>query len=115
MGKGMSMLWRTSETFSGNAAKERPQRRQYSGACLSGLTEPKENSQSLYPNPVDDWLTIPCDGKSVRVEIYDLKGTRLFSGTFSDKDSHQLNVSFLNTGVYMVDISGKKYKGTSNN
>jgi len=76
----------------------------------TGLIELKENTQSLYPNPVDGWLTIPCNGKSVRVEIYDLKGVRLFSGTFSDKDTCQLNVSFLSAGIYMVNVSGKMHK-----
>ena len=76
----------------------------------TGLVEQKENNKSLYPNPVDDWLTLPCKGESVRVEIYDLKGTRLFFGTLSGKGSCQLNVSFLSAGIYMVNISGETYK-----
>ena len=74
------------------------------------IVEPKENNKFLYPNPVDDWLTIPCNGENTRVEIYDLKGTRLFSGTLSEKETCQLNVSFLNSGVYMVNVDGKTYK-----
>ena len=76
----------------------------------TGLAALESNVQSLYPNPVDDWLTIPCTGESVRVEIYDLKGTRLFSGTLSGEDACQLNVSFLSTGVYIVLIDGESYK-----
>jgi len=76
----------------------------------SGLPQLKDNRQSLYPNPVDDWLTIPCNGKSVRVEIYDLKGASLFSGTLSDKDTCRLNVSFLNAGIYMINVDGKTSK-----
>ena len=75
-----------------------------------GIAAPKENKQSLYPNPVDDWLTIPCNGENTRVEIYDLKGTRLFSGTLSEKETCQINVSFLNAGVYMINVDGKMYK-----
>jgi hypothetical protein len=54
-------------------------------------------------------LTVPCNGDA-RVEIYDLKGTRLFSGLVSGKGACQLDVSFLNTGVYMVNVAGEVYK-----
>ena len=64
----------------------------------------------LYPNPVGDLLTIPCNGDQARVEIYDLKGIRLFSGMISREDACQLNVLFLSAGVYMVDVSGETYK-----
>ena len=73
---------------------------------LTGLPEMAETSvQSPYPNPVDDWLTIPCNGENSRVEIYDLKGARLFSGLLSDKEDCRLNVSFLNAGVYLESVT----------
>ena len=75
----------------------------------AGLTESKISAKLLYPNPVGDLLTISC-GENDRIEIFDLKGTRLFSGLLSGKDNSQINVSFLNTGVYMVIISGETYK-----
>ena len=77
---------------------------------LAGVVEPKANNKLLYPNPVGDWLTIPCNGENTRVEIYDLKGTRLLNKTLSGKDACQLNVSFLSAGVYMVNVEGKVYK-----
>ena len=77
----------------------------------TGLLGEKDNHvKQLYPNPINDWLTFPCNDEPVRVEIYDLKGTRLFSGLLSGKGSCQLNVSFLETGVYMVNVSGETYK-----
>jgi len=75
-----------------------------------GIVEPKANNKLLYPNPVGDWLTIPCNGENTRVEIYDLKGTRLLTSPLSGKDACQLNVSFLSAGVYMVNVGGKMYK-----
>ena len=75
----------------------------------TGLVESKSSVKLLYPNPVGDLLTFPC-GANVRVEIYDLKGTRLFSGLLSGEDTCRLNVSFLNAGVYMVHVSGEMYK-----
>ena len=77
----------------------------------TGLTTGEGNSvKLLYPNPVGDLLTIPCNGENDRIEIYDLKGTQLFSGLLSGKDACQLNVSFLNAGVYVVNVSGEMYK-----
>jgi len=75
----------------------------------TNLIESKSSVKLLYPNPVGDLLTLPC-GANARVEIYDLKGTRLFSGLLSGEDACQLNVSFLNAGVYMVNVSGETYK-----
>jgi len=74
------------------------------------MVDSKGNSvKLLYPNPVDDILILPC-GEDAYIEIYDLKGTRLFSGLLSGEDTCQLNVSFLNAGVYMVNVSGEMYK-----
>jgi len=74
------------------------------------LIEKEGNVKLLYPNPVGDLLTLPCNSDQTRIEIYDLKGTRLFSGVLPGKDSCRLNVSFLNTGIYMVNVSGETYK-----
>jgi hypothetical protein len=74
------------------------------------LEQAKDNISLLYPNPVDDWLTIPCTGKQTRVEIHDLKGTLLFSGLLTKQETCRLNVSFLTAGVYLVSIYDNKIK-----
>ena len=75
----------------------------------SGLPGQGENNiLTIYPNPADNWLTIPFSEKFARVEIYDLKGGRLFSARLSEDG--RLDVSFLNTGVYMLHVSGETYK-----
>ena len=74
----------------------------------SGIAEQKENNMQLYPNPVDNWLTIPCE-ENTRIEIRDLKGSLLYSGLLSGKDA-RLNVSFLNAGLYLVTVEEKTYK-----
>ena len=76
----------------------------------TGLTDKEGSAKLLYPNPVNDWLTLPCNGEYTRVEIRDLKGTRLFSGWLSGQDACQLNVSFLSAGVYMVSVEGESFK-----
>ena len=79
-------------------------------AMPTGLAGSKGSVKLLYPNPVDDLLTIPCNGVNVRIEIYDLKGTCLFAGLLSGEENCKLNVSFLNAGVYMVSVAGETYK-----
>ena len=76
----------------------------------TGLTKKEDSVKLLYPNPVDDWLSLPCSGEPVRVEIYDLKGTRLFAGLLSGEDTCRLDASFLSAGVYIVSVSGEMYK-----
>jgi hypothetical protein len=69
-----------------------------------------DNNRLLYPNPVGDQLTFSCNGENASVKIYDLKGTCLYSGTISGEDACRLSVSFLNAGIYMVNVSGEIYK-----
>ena len=70
------------------------------------------NRPMLFPNPVSDWLVIPCFGKQVLVEIYDLNGRLKFSNFFSGKS--RLDVSFLQSGVYVVNIAGETYRIVKN-
>ena len=76
----------------------------------TGLPDKESNAKLLYPNPVDDWLTIPCTGNYSRVEIYDLKGSCLFSGLLSGEDDCRLDVSFLHSGVYVVSVEGETHR-----
>ena len=76
----------------------------------SGLIEPENTVKQLYPNPVSDWLNLPCNGENLQVDIYDLKGTRLFSEMLLGENACQLNVSFLKTGVYVVSVNGETYR-----
>ena len=71
-----------------------------------GLVEREGNSirPLIYPNPVDDWLTLPVAGE--RFEIHDAKGVRLYSGLLTE-DANQIDVSFLNAGVYMLSVYGE--------
>ena len=77
----------------------------------TGITGKEGSPKLLYPNPVKDMLTLPCTEGNTRVEIYDLKGTRLFSEVLLE-NACQLDVSFLSAGIYMVNVNGKTYKIT---
>jgi hypothetical protein len=81
---------------------------QWEEVGTTGLVDGKINNlKPLYPNPVDDLLTIPCSGNHIRVEIYDLKGSHLFSKSLSDKETYQLDVSFLKAGMYLLSVYGE--------
>ena len=76
----------------------------------SGLIEVENVVKQLYPNPVSDWLNLPCKGENLQVDIYDLNGSRLFSEMLLRENACQLNVSFLKTGVYVVNVNGETYR-----
>jgi hypothetical protein len=77
---------------------------------LTGLIEPENTVKQLYPNPVEDYLNLPCNGENIQVVIYDLNGTRLFFEMLSGENVCQLNVSFLKAGVYLVNVGGETYR-----
>jgi len=66
------------------------------------------NRPALFPNPVSDFLIVPCFGKQVLVEIFDLNGNRVFSNQFSGES--RLDLSFLQAGIYIVNIAGETYR-----
>ena len=58
----------------------------------------------VFPNPVDNWLTLPSVGERTRVEIYDANGKSLYAGFLSG--DCRLDVSALNSGVYLLNVYG---------
>jgi len=76
----------------------------------SGIPAIESSVKQPYPNPVNDVLTIPCKEESVHVKIYDLSGARHYTGLLSGANACQLNVSFLNPGVYIVSVDGETFK-----
>jgi hypothetical protein len=70
---------------------------------MLGLADVLEYTVLPYPNPVIDIITIPVTGVCT-VEIYDIKGSLLVSEKTSGQDEHKLDVSFLNSGIYMLRI-----------
>ena len=60
-----------------------------------------------YPNPVSDILTIPGTGSSMRVEIYDLRGTLILSEILLEQDTNCLNISSLDAGIYVLSVYGE--------
>lgn len=84
-----------------------------------GYNSVDENSESMakpyycYPNPAKDYLYIELspDVKCQSVEIYDLEG-RLVETFFETSPETTINISNLDTGVYIMNIKlsdGKEY------
>ena len=72
-----------------------------------GITDYKNQTFTLYPNPVNDGvLYISSDNSSDKsIEIYDLLGKKVFSSnTISDK----VEISALKTGIYLARIKTEK-------
>ena len=60
----------------------------------------KDNSVSLYPNPVSDYFTL--NFAVSKVEVYSISGQLLKSFTANGKTDFQFGVSDLKTGLYVV-------------
>lgn len=72
----------------------------------SGIVEVSEISALLYPNPVNDLLTVDMEGAS-QYTVYDAAGRSVLYGELSDMEN---TVSFagLENGVYFVRFADKK-------
>jgi hypothetical protein len=66
---------------------------------------------SLYPNPVNDNLTIQVETifEGMQYKVFDLLGNLVRDGKLNAAQTH-LNVSSIADGVYFLEISGGKQK-----
>lgn len=68
-----------------------------------------KNSFSVYPNPSKDLVTIANKGVSINnIEITDINGRVVKTVKGSNVSDVQINISDLNTGVYMMKISSEQ-------
>ncbi len=59
------------------------------------------NTVSIFPNPVQNTLTISSEQNITKVEIYNMLGQNIAS----PKEGNEINVSDLNTGIYIARIT----------
>jgi uncharacterized protein YjdB len=72
----------------------------------TGIGEEKEDMFSVYPNPTSDMLYFKGNGSdNIKVSIYNLLGTSVWSGMVNDK---KVNVTQLPAGVYILKTSNNK-------
>lgn len=69
-----------------------------------GLEHLYEWNTSLYPNPTSDKLTIVSDTDFTEIKIVDTKGNLVWKD--DEKLTKNLDVSFLNPGMYIIVLSG---------
>ena len=72
-----------------------------------GVDEQSGNKTLIYPNPVNDKLTIEAEQALGTVEIYNLMGALVYS----QKDCAnkvEINTSDLPTGIYFIRMTNDK-------
>ncbi|WP_406683250.1 T9SS type A sorting domain-containing protein [Seonamhaeicola sp. MEBiC1930] len=67
---------------------------------------------SLYPNPVSDYLSVSLAGSKLNsgsavLSIYNITGKKVLEFTAEESNTTKLNLSSLNSGVYLLNITDK--------
>lgn len=80
-------------------------------ACLPiirrvGIADVVESSFSVYPNPANEVLNITTNTIYDRLEILNYLGRTVYVDKVNRKNS-QIDISYLNSGLYFVRLSGK--------
>jgi len=68
-----------------------------------GLNEFGEKFTKVYPNPASGNVTIESGSNIKHINIYDLNGRKVHSVAL-DQNNVNLNIEFLNNGIYMIHI-----------
>lgn len=69
----------------------------------AGLNDIQLANLNIYPNPATDLINISYPTSIENIEIFDLTGRKILSKTVSEKET-QLNISHLNSGIYILNI-----------
>ncbi|GAB5398612.1 MAG: hypothetical protein Aureis2KO_01970 [Aureisphaera sp.] len=76
-----------------------------------GITDLDQNLFSIYPNPATNRLTVSSDSEGIaKVEIFNVLGQRVMENTYTSSLSETINISSLNTGMYLVKINNSTTK-----
>jgi len=83
------------------------------GATVSiGVENQKSEAFSLYPNPAIDQVTVRMKENSLYdVKVYDLTGRNIMNRSFEGME-YNMDISELNSGMYMLVITDGKVKLT---
>lgn len=70
-----------------------------------GINESDKNEITLYPNPVQNWLTVNTNNLvDAMLSIYDVKGSLVISKNINGS-KNVLNIEALQSGVYIIQIN----------
>ena len=76
-----------------------------------GIGEQNHSQTLIYPNPVNDKLTVEAQEAIGTVEIYNLMGILMFSQKGSDKKM-EINTADLPSGIYFIRLTSNKVSET---
>lgn len=65
-------------------------------------------SVSVYPNPVNDYLTIylnPVNSVTAVIELYDITGKNLYTAEYTANENRQLDMSGFQSGIYFLKVA----------
>ena len=96
----------------------------YNNTCVNATTELKEDQPKVFPNPVEDQLTIALKNQhNIQIVIYDVSGRVVLVKALKDVEDfptssvgigqiHQINLAHLNNGIYYLkmEVDGKVYR-----
>lgn len=80
-------------------------------SLATDIPEIKENTLSMFPNPVTNQLTINSINRNAKVSIYDLAGKLLICKT-AKSTTEIIDVSSLSSGTYTVTVTDKEVTKT---
>ncbi len=80
-------------------------------ALVSSVDDLNSFDFSIYPNPVQDVLTINSPLIDNNIQVFDLLGKRVFE-TYSNANISTIDLSDLNSGIYFVNITSGDYSST---
>ena len=75
-----------------------------------GLEDDELSSLSVYPNPTEGILNISVNGDNnfTKVAVFNLLGQRVYHATFDHGNNESIDISDLNSGVYLMEITTDK-------
>ena len=73
-------------------------------SCTASIEEENFNQISLYPNPVSQILNIEGNNSELFIVIYNILGKKIMQSSIMNS----LDISLLNNGIYIVELSDGK-------
>lgn len=77
-------------------------------SCTNSIEENKETDFKMFPNPADAFVTLQASEKDFEVEIYSADGRKLNAYKSGNETEIQINVSKLESGVYLLILHLKE-------
>lgn len=79
-------------------------------SVISNKKEIKEALFEMYPNPASSWVQLEFDYKQLNMlEIYDLKGSLVFSQELDRENKFRVNLEAFEKGLYILKLKGEKH------